>query len=1111
MKKKIKKLIRKACSIFMVFGIILSSFSSIFLGKIPEAQALASINGDKIIETAMNYWGWDYDEVGSCTGFVTRVLNKLGIGETIVGIHPYNIDEPQSSGGSRYAPDAMYRNAMNHPEDAVLIWQGYKKDIEANAHLFKNGDLIIERIQDKDVYTGTGHVSFMYIHDTTISSLGAITSRGVSEIVLATNVNFNSGISLLNIPPTVNGNDFVSVFRLTTAEPEYDVVSSTKTASEKVDVSFYKTDEATGKHLSGVTVDFYRDGIKFATGTTNENGYAYAAYTTSYSASSSAKEYCTNYDELDDEGKQKVDEKGAYHYLVDAQADADVEAQQKANEMASQTHTYSVVEVSSKTHYWLDDDNKTVSDSITGSGNISVSMTNERVTGSATIEKVDNDTTTEQNEAELDGAVYGLYAKENILDPADSTIIYSAGEEVARVTIKDGKASVNNLYLGEYEWREISAGEGYQLDTASYPVSLKYADQSVKTVTSKTTVYENVITANFEIEKVITDETSDSGILEKEEGAEFIVVAQKYVDKYGSIEEAWKHREEYADKEFDYLVTDVNGYAKSKELAYGTFVIKQIKGQMDTELVKDEWTFTVSKDNQDTVKYIINNKIFTSYIRLVKKDAVTDETISLSNTTFKIINLGTGEYVTQKVGDEEFSEWTTNESGEVVLPLPLLAGNYKLIELESPDYYLTNNEGVEFTVTSSNIVETDSDGDAILTVTMYDEPVKGIINVEKQGETFVDVIQNEDGSYEFVYDTICLADAVLEVKAREDIINPATGEVIYAKGTIVDVIKTSNTCENHSIELPLGAYTVYEVEAPEGMILDTTEYDVDLTFVDSEKEIVIETVSLINERQKVETNILKQDEETLLPLAGVKFGLYAKKDITAPNSEEVLIKAGSLIETAITDENGTALFKSDLPLSFDNDTYFEIREIESLNGYYINETVFDVDTKYNKEDEAIKNNYEINNKPIKNYILINKVDSLSKENIVSKDFSFNLCKDEECNEVISNYQANTTDGTALIDIRYGTYYIKEATAPEGYSLSSEIIKVTLDDTGLYINDDLVETNDELLYSIVYQNSLLPVIQTGIDDNVTTYIAVGGVALIGIIATIISFRKKKKRN
>src|SRR5699024_7521809 len=161
----------------------------------------------------------------------------------------------------------------------------------------------------------------------------------------------------------------------------------------------------------------------------------------------------------------------------------------------------------------------------------------------------------------------------------------------------------------------------------SYPVSLKYADQSVKTVTSKTTVYENVITANFEIEKVITDETSDSGILEKEEGAEFIVVAQKYVDKYGSIEEAWKHREEYADKEFDYLVTDVNGYAKSKELAYGTFVIKQIKGQMDTELVKDEWTFTVSKDNQDTVKYIINNKIFTSYIRLVKKDAVTDETI----------------------------------------------------------------------------------------------------------------------------------------------------------------------------------------------------------------------------------------------------------------------------------------------------------------------------------------------------------------------------------------------------------------------------------------------------------------------------------------------------
>ena len=1130
MKKNLKRIFQKTCSIFMVIGVFLSSFTGIPF-KLPEAHALATVDGDKIIETAQTYSDWGYWEIGTCTGFVTRTLNKLGIGESIVGIHPYDIDKVQPEGtGARYAPDAMYRNAMNHPEDAVLVWQGYKKDIEANAHLFKNGDLIIERIQDKANPDGNGHVSFMHIYGNTIASYGAGT-RGIYDSVYATDVNFNtnatamsntnnnSGIMLLAAPSWVNGNDYISVFRLTQVEPEYDKVSSEKSADEKVEVAFHKIDNETGKPLSGVTVDFYRDGVKFATGTTGEDGYAKATSTTTFTSTSEEKEYCTNYDELDDEGKQEVIDKGAYKYKLDAQTSADAEAQRNANALASQTHRYSVVETQTKTKYWLDDNNKTVSDSLTGSGSITLNLKNERVTGSAKIQKIDYDSTVAQNEASLDGAIYGLYANETILDPADASIIYKAREEVARVRIENGEGLVEDLYLGSYIWKEITAGEGYKLDTNTYPINLEYEGQSVKTVTAKTTVSEKVITGNFEIEKVITSGDEDSGVVEKEQGAEFMVVAKKYVDKYGTIEQAWEHRTEFTNKEYDYLTTNKNGYAKSKDLAYGNFVIKQVKGQMDLEMVKDEWTFTVSRENQDTIKYIVNNKIFMSYVRLVKKDAETDKTITLSNTTFKILDLSTNETLKQKVGDKTLEEWTTNESGEFVLPLEVKAGSYKLIEIKSPNLYLMNNEGVEFKVTNSNIIETDPDGDAITTVVMYDEPVKGIINVEKQGEVLTGVTQNEDGNYTFDYNKVCLGGMTVEIEAREDIIDPADGSILFAKGTVVDTITTQDyTCENFSSELPLGSYTVYETYAPNGMVLDKNKYDIDLTFKDNETEVIIETLSITNERQKVELDITKLDKDDETPLEGVVFGLYATKDILRQYREpmprsvnrNVLIEAGTLIETAISDKDGKVIFNADLPLSFDDETYFEVKEIESLGGYYSSEDIITVNTKYQGQDkEKVETSNTVYNEAIKNYILINKVDSLSMENIISKDFSFNLCTDAECENVVDTFYADQATGTALIDIKFGTWFVKEASAPLGYSLSEEVIKVVLNSEGLYVNDELVETDEELTYSIVYQNYLLPVIQTAYDVDANSYIIVGSLSIAGLLVGTVLLCKKKK--
>lgn len=1108
MKKKIGMKLKKVLNVVMVVGIFLSSFPITPL--IPNVSAMSTVSGDKIIEVAQSYSDWGYWEVGTCTGLVTRTLNKLGIGESIVGIHPYNIDTPQPEGtGARYAPDMMYVNAMNHPEDAKHIWSGYAKDVAANINLFKNGDLVIQRPEDKANYTGDGHVGLLHIYGNTVSVYGANGGQnGVGDAVISANI-MTRGTTI-----RVNPLDFIHVFRLTEAEPIYKTLSSEKTANEVVEVSFYKTDVDTKKPLSGVEVDFYRDDVKFASGVTNEEGLAVSTSITTYTATSSPKTYVTNWDDLGRDGQAQVDERGAYHNELEARAAADSEAQKNATEKASQTHRYAVVETKTKTKYWLNPDNTTDSDSATGSGSISLELPNERVHGTAILYKEDRDVKHSQNESEIDGALYGLYARENILDPADASIIYNANDEITRVRIENGQAQVDDLYLGSYYWLELTPGTGYSLDRTRINFDLTYKDQNAKTVTSKSTSKEDVIVGDFEVEKVITS-GEESETVEKEEGAEFIAVAKKYVDKYGSIEEAWNHKSEFTEKEYDKLVTNKLGYAKSRKLAYGTFVVKQIKGKIDTEKVKDTWEFKVTKENQETIKYIMNNRYFTSYVRLEKRDLESGKLITLSNTTFKIKNADTGEYLTQKVADTTSDTWKTDNKGWVQLPLEVKAGNWLLEELESPDLYVINKEAQAFKVTNTNIVEVDKDGDPILTVTMYDKAVKGIVKVVKKGEVLTGIERDENGNIQFIYEEKYLPGMTVYIQADEDIIDPADDSIIYKKGEIADIVITTNE-ETFSKPLPLGHYKAYEYEAPNGMIIDTTKYDINLEFENDEKEVVMETLSITNERQKVEVDLTKLDKDKNIALEGVIFNLKATKNILSYDGK-LLVNAGELIEVGKTDSEGRYVFSADLPISFDDETYFEIIEDQELTGYYRNDVAIKIDTKYKGQNiEKIYNSEEIFNEPIKNYVLINKIDDKTLENIISKDFSFRLCKDENCTEVVDIYNANTEDGTALIPIYYGTWYASEYSAPEGYGISSEIVKIELNDNGLFINNELVETDEDLIYSIMYQNTLLPVIQenpgvpTGYESNMPLYLAIGGISLAGIVTILISLNKKKKR-
>ena len=182
---------------------------------------------------------------------------------------------------------------------------------------------------------------------------------------------------------------------------------------------------------------------------------------------------------------------------------------------------------------------------------------------------------------------------------------------------------------------------------------------------------------------------------------------------------------------------------------------------------------------------------------------------------------------------------------------------------------------------------------AEVTVNVCNTPIKGQILIEKT-----------DG-------TNYLAGAVFEIRAAEDIIGKDSTQW-YKSGDLVATITTSGAGADESPLLPLGKYTVTEVAAPEGYLLDPTAHTVELAEIDQKTAVVTVTVSVVNQPIPDHYELIKTDASGA-PLTGVKFALL--------NAE------GTKLQEAVSGKDGMVRF-TDLPPG----TYF-IKETETLDGY----------------------------------------------------------------------------------------------------------------------------------------------------------------------------------
>ncbi len=148
--------------------------------------------------------------------------------------------------------------------------------------------------------------------------------------------------------------------------------------------------------------------------------------------------------------------------------------------------------------------------------------------------------------------------------------------------------------------------------------------------------------------------------------------------------------------------------------------------------------------------------------------------------------------------------------------------------------------------------------------------------------------------------------------------------------------------------------------------------------------------------------------------------------------------------------------------------------------------------------------------PILKSVQVEKIDKDTGEHIKSNKFRFGIYEDVECTKLIKEVGANEYEGTALFeDLRFGTYYIKETKAPLGYKLSDQVVKIEINDEGVFADGVSLEENNGV-YSFEYYNSLLPIIQTGNEMNYTLLLLIAGIAITGIIGGIILLKKKNNK-
>lgn len=580
-------------------------------------------------------------------------------------------------------------------------------------------------------------------------------------------------------------------------------------------------------------------------------------------------------------------------------------------------------------------------------------VTDKRVTASISLAKQDSETgNTAQGDASLQGAVYGLYAREDIVHPDGKRgVLFKAGAQVATLTTDEkASAKVDNLYLGKYYIKEITAPTGYLMDTREYDLNCNYEGQTVPVIERSAISKEDVKKQPFEIIKAANNGKTDADLL-KGAGFSAWLVSSLKKNADGSFDFTSANPVVITADGKTEMFTDDMGYACSIPLPYGKYIVRETTTPHNYDPVDDFYvTITENKPNTPQVWRVLLDKEFEAKLKVIKKDDESKRSVLIPGTEFKIYDLDNKKYVEQVTTYpvvKTHKSYFTDAKGYLILPNNLKIGNYRIEEVTAPDGYTLNTNYVEISVDANTAyLEDSTSGDTIIEVTYENHPVKGELSVYKKGE----VVTKYNGT-DFEYEEQYLKGAEFEVYAAENIYtadyqkDEAGNRLLeYAEGTLVTTITTDDSGLAVARNLPLGKYLVKEKDAPKGFVLNAASQEVNFEYADQNTAVIKESVTFKNDRQKVAITVTKQDAENEAVVAGAEFGIYNTADIKNA-SGSVIVEADTLLQKMTSDENGKATFTVDLPLG-----QYYVKELKAPAGFVSSDEVLSFDASYQGQD-----------------------------------------------------------------------------------------------------------------------------------------------------------------
>ena len=628
------------------------------------------------------------------------------------------------------------------------------------------------------------------------------------------------------------------------------------------------------------------------------------------------------------------------------------------------------------------------------------------------------------------------------------------------------------LEYGDYKLVEVQAPYGYVLDSTPIAFSINQESSSTDTGVTVVKVKAKDIAQKGIIEITKTGEVFSSVNSSTNEKLNFNTYMPIYEN--GNLKDAVY--EIYAAEDIttpdgtvraekgelvDTITTGDKGIAKSKELYLGKYTIVEKTAPLKFVLNKDKHNVELTYAGQNikvtsTALSVYNERQKVSVS--LNKAMEQDETYGIGNNK-EITSVQFGIFADE---DAKAADGTSipkdslvtfancDENGKLTFDCDLPIG-YKWYakEIATDEHYILSNKHYQF--------NTDYAGQNTKVIAIDVNGNEKIENTLKRGK--VEGVKTNKDNDKLEGATI----GIFKIDTTE-----------FTEKTAIVTTKTDKDGSFSFNNIPYGEWVVKEIAAPTGYAVDATQHHIYI----SDDGVVI--------------NVTMVDKQVQI----------SKTDITG---EKEVVGA----ELTITDESGNVI---DSWTSTDTAHYanglveghkYTLTEKTAPYGYEIANSIVFVVTS----DKAIQK-VVMNDSPILSSVLVNKVDSVTGENIISRKFEFTLYSDPECKNEIITVNANTDDGTALFsDLRYGTYYIKETKAPKGYMLSNEVVKIEINDKGVFANGKELTKENEV-YSIVYQNSLLPSVFTGDSKSVLMYLTMAAIAVV-FIAIMIIIKKKYK--